>query len=92
MAVRWLLRTGFSFYPGNFLSMAPERAFALVDGDQGAWRCHLATECTEVCPSDALPAEGIMHLRRGLLRHRFRVAFARLRMGAGGAGEPGGTP
>jgi len=70
----------------------PERAFALVDGDQGAWRCHLATECTEVCPSGALPAEGIMHLRRGLLRHRFRVAFARLRVGANGAGEPGGTP
>jgi succinate dehydrogenase / fumarate reductase iron-sulfur subunit len=73
----------------------PERAFALVDGDQGAWRCHLATECTEVCPSDALPAEGIMHLRRGLLRHRFRVAFAHLRVGAGGAGDagaPGSTP
>ena len=64
-----------------------ERAFALVDGDQGAWRCHLATECTEVCPSGALPAEGIMHLRRGLLRHRLRAAFAHLRTGAAGAGS-----
>jgi succinate dehydrogenase / fumarate reductase iron-sulfur subunit len=61
----------------------PERAFALVDGDQGAWRCHLAFECSEACPSGALPAEGIMHLRRGLLRHRLRAAFAHLRPGAG---------
>jgi succinate dehydrogenase / fumarate reductase iron-sulfur subunit len=57
----------------------PERAFALVDGDQGAWRCHLAFECSAACPSGALPAEGIMHLRRGLLRHRLRSAFAALR-------------
>jgi succinate dehydrogenase iron-sulfur subunit len=56
----------------------PERAFALVDGDQGAWRCHLAFECTEACPSDALPAEHIMHLRHDILRHRLRAAFGRL--------------
>jgi succinate dehydrogenase / fumarate reductase iron-sulfur subunit len=51
----------------------PWRAGSLVDGDQGAWRCHLAFECTAVCPSGALPAEGIMHLRRGLLGHRLRA-------------------
>jgi succinate dehydrogenase / fumarate reductase iron-sulfur subunit len=55
----------------------PEGAFTLVDGDQGAWRCHLAFECTETCPSGALPAEQIMHLRRGLLRHRLRAMFGR---------------
>lgn len=52
-----------------------EAAFAFVDGDQGAWRCHLAFECSEACPSGALPAEHIMHLRRGLLRHRLRAMF-----------------
>jgi len=67
----------------------PERAFALVDGDQGAWRCHLAFECSEACPSGALPAEGIMHLRRGLLRHRLRMAFAHLRANAHGGGATG---
>jgi succinate dehydrogenase / fumarate reductase iron-sulfur subunit len=60
-----------------------ERAFALVDGDQGAWRCHLAFECNEACPSGAIPAEQIMHLRRGLLRHRLRAVFGHLRAGAG---------
>ncbi len=62
----------------------PERAFALVDGDQGAWRCHLSFECTEACPSDALPAEQIMHLRRGLLRHRLRAMFGRPGPNVGG--------
>ncbi len=62
-----------------------ERAFALVDGDQGVWRCHLAFECSEACPSGALPADQIMHLRRGLLRHRLRAAFGRH---AGGEGRP----
>ncbi len=62
----------------------PARAFALVDGDQGAWRCHLAFECSEACPSGALPAEQIMHLRRGLLRHRLRAVFGRA---AGGDGR-----
>jgi succinate dehydrogenase / fumarate reductase iron-sulfur subunit len=52
-----------------------ERALALVDGDQGAWRCHLAFECSEACPSGALPAEGIMHLRRGLIGRWLRVAL-----------------
>ncbi len=69
----------------------PDRAFALVDGDQGAWRCHLAFECSEACPSGALPAEGIMHLRRGLLRHRLRMAISHLRAGGTDNGR-GGTP
>lgn len=54
----------------------PEAAYAFVDGDQGAWRCHLSFECSEACPSDAIPAEHIMHLRRSLLRHRLAALFA----------------
>ncbi len=64
----------------------PDRAFALVDGDQGAWRCHLAFECSEACPTDALPGEQIMHLRRGLLRHRLREVF-----GGGSRADGSGT-
>jgi succinate dehydrogenase / fumarate reductase iron-sulfur subunit len=47
-----------------------EEAYALVDSEQGAWRCHLAFECNEVCPTGALPAEEIAHLRREILHHR----------------------
>lgn len=64
-------------------SVDVEREFTLVDGDHGAWRCHLAFECNEVCPSDGLPGDMIMHLRRGLLRHRLQAAFGRGRRAAG---------
>ena len=64
-------------------SVDVEREFALVDGDHGAWRCHLAFECNEVCPSDGQPGDMIMHLRRGLLRHRLQAALRRGRTAAG---------
>jgi len=38
-----------------------------ADRDDAAWRCHLAFECTEACPSDVRPAERIMALRRVLV-------------------------
>ena len=37
-----------------------------ADGDNAAWRCHAAFECTEACPSDVRPAQRIMQLRRAL--------------------------
>ena len=33
----------------------------------GAWQCHLGLACTSACPSDALPVERIMALRRELI-------------------------
>ncbi|HEY3333841.1 MAG TPA: 2Fe-2S iron-sulfur cluster-binding protein [Candidatus Limnocylindrales bacterium] len=55
----------------------PASALAIVDGDQGAWRCHLAFECSEACPSEAEPGEHILHLRRGLLRRRVAAILRR---------------
>ncbi len=37
-----------------------------ADGDNAAWRCHAAFECTEACPSNVRPAQRIMQLRRAL--------------------------
>ncbi len=37
-----------------------------ADGDNAAWRCHAAFECTEACPSNVRPAQRIMQLRRTL--------------------------
>jgi succinate dehydrogenase / fumarate reductase iron-sulfur subunit len=39
---------------------------AWADREDGAWRCHVAMECTRACPAEALPAERIMALRREL--------------------------
>lgn len=42
----------------------------LVNGEHGAWRCHAAFECTEVCPSNVDPAGAIMSLRRWLMNRK----------------------
>ena len=48
---------------------------ALADHDNGAWRCHSAFECSEVCPSNVDPAWRIMNLRRRVVAHRFKSLF-----------------
>ena len=48
----------------------PRAVLGWVDDAHGAWRCHLAFECSEVCPAGADPAGAIMRLRRRLLRDR----------------------
>lgn len=41
---------------------------AWVDDHDGCWRCHLSFSCSEVCPTGADPAGGIMALRGTLTR------------------------
>ena len=45
---------------------------ALVDGEEGVWRCHSAWECTRACPQQVDPAEAIMSLRRDLMVHKLK--------------------
>ena len=46
-----------------------------VDNEHGCWRCHVAFECTEVCPSNVEPGESIMALRRELTKRKIRRLF-----------------
>jgi succinate dehydrogenase / fumarate reductase, iron-sulfur subunit len=48
-----------------------------VDNEDGCWRCHVAYECTEACPSGVEPAEKIMALRRALTRRKLGRLFGR---------------
>jgi succinate dehydrogenase / fumarate reductase iron-sulfur subunit len=48
----------------------------LVDDNQAAWRCHLAWECSEACPSGADPAAAIMRLRGAAAAARARRLFS----------------
>lgn len=48
------------------------RVWALVDTEDGIWRCHVAFECTAVCPSDVDPGGKIMELRRLATFNRIR--------------------
>ncbi|HTX09166.1 MAG TPA: 2Fe-2S iron-sulfur cluster-binding protein [Solirubrobacteraceae bacterium] len=43
-----------------------EDVLAWASRPEGVWRCHVGFECTEACPTDAIPAERIMALRREL--------------------------
>jgi succinate dehydrogenase iron-sulfur subunit len=44
-----------------------EDVLAWASRPEGAWRCHVGLECTQACPTDAIPAERIMALRRALM-------------------------
>ena len=59
----------------------PKRDLRLADDEHGIWRCHVAFECTEACPSGVEPARAIMALRRKAVGAR----LARLGFGKGGA-------
>lgn len=48
------------------------RVWELVDSEDGLWRCHVAMECTAVCPSDVDPGGKIMELRRMATVNRIR--------------------
>lgn len=56
-------------------SSDPVFALNWVDNEYGCWRCHVAYECTEVCPSGVNPAEAIMSLRGELTKRKFRRFF-----------------
>lgn len=51
--------------------------FALewLDNEHGCWRCHVAYECTEVCPSDVDPGGSIMALRKTISKRKFSWLF-----------------
>lgn len=52
-------------------------ALRWVDNEHGCWRCHVAYECSEVCPSDVDPAGKIMALRQTLARQKVARLFGR---------------
>lgn len=53
----------------------PQEALEWVDHEHGCWRCHVAFECTEACPSNVEPAEKIMSLRRELTKQKLGRFF-----------------
>lgn len=44
----------------------------LADNEFGAWRCHSAFECSEVCPSNVDPGWRIMNLRGKIVSHKIK--------------------
>ncbi len=55
--------------------LSVEGPLAWVDQPDGCWRCHVAFECSEACPSNVDPAGAIMSLRRELTKRKIRRFF-----------------
>lgn len=55
----------------------PDFALDWVDNEHGCWRCHVAYECSEACPSDVDPGGLIMALRGDLTKRRIGRIFGR---------------
>ncbi len=53
----------------------PDFALDWVDNEHGCWRCHVAYECSEVCPSDVDPGGAIMALRGRITGRKLRRLF-----------------
>jgi len=47
----------------------------LMDDEQAVWRCHVAWECSEACPSGVDPAGAIARMRRAAIAARARRLF-----------------
>ncbi len=58
----------------------------IVDNEHGCWKCHVQTNCTEMCPMELSPSAGIQHLKLAILRRRMlnptRRKFAYSMVGA----------
>ncbi len=63
-----------------------------VDDHEGCWRCHLSFACSQVCPTGADPAAGIMALRGALTREHLTGRRRSGRRGARTAGEERTAP
>lgn len=48
----------------------------LIDSMHGLWRCHLAFECSEVCPMDVDPAGLMMAMRRRNIAQMLKGLFS----------------
>ncbi len=46
----------------------PTQVLAWVDQEHGCWRCHLAFECSTVCPNEVQPGQSIAALRGRLVQ------------------------
>ena len=49
---------------------AGKERLPLFDNERGVYRCHTVTNCTEACPKELNPTEGIQWLKRAAVRRR----------------------
>jgi succinate dehydrogenase / fumarate reductase, iron-sulfur subunit len=53
----------------------PRSAFEAVNNDKGVWGCDTVFRCITACPKDVRPTDGIVGLRKRLVRHKLKRIF-----------------
>ena len=49
---------------------AGKERLPLFDNERGEYRCHTITNCSEACPEELNPTEGIQWLKKAAVRRR----------------------
>lgn len=56
------------------LDSRDERPYSVLEGvndEKGVWGCDTMLRCIDACPKDVRPTDGIVDLRKSLLKHKF---------------------
>ena len=53
----------------------PDAFLESVDSSQGVWGCDTLLRCIDACPKEVRPTDGIVGLRKRLVKHRLKRAF-----------------
>ncbi len=54
-----------------------EEILEAVDGQSGVWGCNTVFQCVRVCPKQVPPTDGILRMRRRILRYRLSSLLSR---------------
>ena len=63
------------------LDSRDERPYSIlegVNGEKGVWGCDTMLRCIDACPKDVRPTDGIVDLRKTLLKYKFGARFRQI--------------
>ena len=55
----------------------PSNSFEVVNDEKGVWGCDTLFRCIDACPKEVRPTDGIVGLRKQLVKHKFNKIFGR---------------
>jgi succinate dehydrogenase / fumarate reductase iron-sulfur subunit len=55
----------------------PSNSLEVVNDEKGVWGCDTLFRCIDACPKEVRPTDGIVGLRKQLVKHKFKRIFGR---------------
>ena len=50
----------------------PAAALEMINNEKGVWGCDTVFRCIDACPKDVRPTDGIVGLRKAMVKNRFQ--------------------